>query len=237
MSRQTSVAPAADPAGKWLYRVGGLSALLIGAGYVIIIGLYLPVGAPPHGGDAWLRYLDGKTAIWWAILGLSVLTDVLFIPVALALFHALKDINRGAMQVATALVGLFVALDLAVLWPNYAALITLSGQYATATGDAQRAAAVAAATYASAVLASSLEAVYSIATLAVGILLIGFVMRASSFGKVTASVGIATGLFGIVAVAGPYLLKSLAVAVIIASVLTTVWVVLVGYQLYRLGRS
>jgi hypothetical protein len=220
-----------------LYRVGGLSALLIGAGYVIIIGLYLPVGAPPNGGDAWLRYLDGKTAVWWAILALSVLTDVLFIPVALALYHALKEINRGAMQVAAALVGLFVALDLAVTWPNHAALIALSGQYASATGDAQRAAAVAAATYASTAAASGLEAVYSIATLSVGILMIGFVMRTSVFGKVTAYVGIATGLFGIVAVAGPYLLKSLSLAVIIASVLTTLWVVLVGYRLYQLGRQ
>lgn len=36
------------------------------------------------GGEAWFKYLPGKTTVWWAILGLSVLTDFLFLPVALA---------------------------------------------------------------------------------------------------------------------------------------------------------
>ena len=43
--------------------------------YVGIFPLYASVGAPPDGGEAWLSYADGKTAAWWAILGLSVLTD------------------------------------------------------------------------------------------------------------------------------------------------------------------
>ena len=61
--------------------------------------------------------------MWWAILGLSVLTDLLLVPVALALYLALKGVDRDAMLVATAFIGLFVVLDLAVTWPNYASLI------------------------------------------------------------------------------------------------------------------
>jgi len=102
-------------------------------------------------------YFAGKTTVWWAILGLSVATDVLYIPVALSLYFALKDVNRNAMLVASAFVGLFVVLDLAVTWSNFASLIVLSGDYAAAANDAQRAAAVAAASYASAVLTSPLE--------------------------------------------------------------------------------
>jgi hypothetical protein len=83
----------------------------------------------------------------WAILALSVLTDLLFVPVGLSLYLALKDLNRNAMLVATAFVELFVALDLAVTWSNYASLITLAGRYASATNDAQRAAYAAAADY------------------------------------------------------------------------------------------
>ena len=237
MSTEKMSVSAVDPDGKWLYRVGGISALLLGIGYLITIPLYVRVGAPPSGGgEAWLTYLAGKTAGWWAILALSVLTDVLFIPVALALYLALKGVGRNVMLLATAFVGLFVVLDLAVTWPNYGALITLGGNYAAATDDVQRAAYVAAANYASAVLTSNLEAVYSIGVLSVGILLMGVVMLKAIFGRITAYLGVVTGILGIVAVAGPPFMSALRITAIIVSVLTTIWVLLVGYRLFRLGR-
>ena len=224
-----------DPAGNWLYRVGGISALLLGIGYIITIPLYASVGAPPSGGEAWLTYLAGKTTVWWAILGLSVLTDLLFIPAAFALYLALKGVNRSAMLLATAFLGLFVVLDLAVTWPNFASLITLSGNYAAAANDAQRATYVGAANYASAVLASHLEAVYAIGVPSLGILLIGLVMLKGIVGKSTAYIGVVTGILGIVAVGGPIIVSMLGVTVIITSILTTVWVLLVGIRLVRLG--
>jgi hypothetical protein len=236
MSAQKLMVHAVDPDGRWLYRVGGICALLLGIGYIITIPLYAYVGPPPSGGEAKLQYLAGKTTVWWAILGLSVLTDVLFIPIALSLYLALKGVNRDAMLVATAFVGLFVVLDLAVTWPSYTALITLSGNYAAATDDVHRAAYVAAANYASAVLASSLEAVYSILVLSLGILVISLVMLKGVFSKTTAYVGVVTGVLGIVSVAGPFFVGALSIAVIITSILTTVWVLLVGYRLYRLGQ-
>jgi hypothetical protein len=236
MSAQKMMVNTVDPDGKWLYRVGGISALVLGIAYIITIPLYAHVGAPPSGGEARLKYLALHTTVWWAILGLSVLTDFLFVPVALALYLALKGVNRNAMLVATAFVGLFIVLDLAVTWSNYASLITLSGHYAAATNDAQRAAYVAAANYASAVLASSLEAVYSIMVLSFGILMIGLVMLKGIFSKSTAYLGLVTGILGIVSVAGPFFVSTLSVTIIITSVLTTVWVLFVGYRLYRLGK-
>ena len=47
--------------------------------------------------------------------------------------------------------------------------------------------------------------------------------------------GVATGILGIISVAGPFLVSALGLAVILASVLTTVWAFLVGHRLYRLG--
>lgn len=236
MSAQKMMGNAVDPDGKWLYRVGGISALVLGLAYIITIPLYAHVGAPPSGGEAWLKYLAGKTTVWWAILGLSVLTDFLFVPVAFSLYLALKGVNRNAMLVATAFMGLFIALDLAVTWPNYASLITLSGHYAAATNDAQRAAYVAAANYASAVLPFSV-AVYSILVLSFGILMIGLVMLKGIFSKSTAYLGLVTGILGIVSVAGPFFVSTLSVTIIITSVLTIVWVLFVGYRLYRLGQQ
>ena len=136
----TAFALATNIEERWLYRVGGASALLLGLGYLAIFPLYAHVGAPPTAadGEVWLTYLADKTEIWWAILVLSVITDVLFLPVGLALCLALKRLNSGAMLVATALVGLFVALDLAVTWTHYASLLSLSASYVSATTGGQR---------------------------------------------------------------------------------------------------
>jgi hypothetical protein len=237
MSAQNMMVKAVDPDGKWLYRVGGISALAIGMGYIIIIGLYVPMGAPPNGAEARLAYLAVNTSLWWAILGLSVLTDFLFVPVALSLYLALKGIHRNAMLIATACMGLFVVLDLALTWTNYALLITLSGSYAAAANDAQRAVFVAAAYYPSAVLESSLLFVYNTLTLSVGILITGLVMLKGIFRKSTANLGLVTGLLGIVEVVGSFFTSALSITTIITSVLTTLWFLVVGYRLYRLAQQ
>src|SRR4030095_6299045 len=98
----------ADPDAKWLYRIGGISAIFLGIAYIIIIALYVPAGAPPSGAEARLMCLAGNTTLWWAILGLSVLTDFLFVPLAFALYCALKGVNKSVMLMGTAFVLLFV---------------------------------------------------------------------------------------------------------------------------------
>ena len=232
MSVEKLPLPSVDPDGKSLYRVGGISALAIGIAYIIIIPLFAHVGgAPSSGGEAWLKYLEGRTTVWWAILGLSVFTDFLFVPVALSLYLALERVNRNAMLVATAFVGLFVVLDMAVLWTNYASLLTLSALHTAATTDVQRASYVAAADYASAVLASHTEVFYSIVDLSLAILIIGFVMLKAKgiFNKTTAYLGLAAGIFGIVSIAGFF------VIIIINALLVTLWLLFVGYRLFKLG--
>jgi hypothetical protein len=215
---------------KWLHRAGVAAALAIAVAYIVIILLYARVGAPPVGGEAWLQYLVGKTTEWWAIVVISVLTNFLYVPVALSLYAALKQINRNAMLIAVAFVGLFVALELAVNWSSYAALIMLSGDYAAATNDGQRSVFVAAANYPSAVIASPLASVYAIGTLSFGFLLIGFVMLKSAFRKLTAYTAILTGVLGIAAVAG------IGMAVILNAVGATLWLFFVAHRLYRLAQ-
>ncbi|MEN6334297.1 MAG: hypothetical protein ABFE01_08545 [Phycisphaerales bacterium] len=220
-----------DPDGRWLYRVGGVCALVLGLAYLTIFPLFARVGAPPTGGEAWLRYLDGKTAVWWTILSLSILTDLLFVPVALSLYLALNRVNRSAMLLATAFVGLFVVLDLAVTWTNYASLLTLHGLYAGAADDAQRAAYVAAANYASAVLASPTEVLYAIVDLSAGIFIIGCVMLQGKrvFGRIAAYLALAAGLLGLASAAGFF------VTMVLNAVLVTLWVLWLGVRLCRLG--
>jgi hypothetical protein len=208
-----------------------LAKVGLGIGYIIIFPLYAYAGAPPNGGEAWFRYLPGKTTVWWTILGLSVFTDFLFVPVVFALYLALKGVNRNAMLLATAFVGLFVVLDLAVTWSHYASILTLYGNYSTATDDAHRAGYVAAANYASAMLTSPLEIVYAIVTLSSGILLTGFVMLRGAFNKITAYLGLATGALGIVSLTG------LGLTIIGNALFATAWLFFVGYRLYRLAQE
>jgi len=225
---------AVDPVGahqKQMYRIGAVAALLLGFGYIIIFPLYAQVGAPPNGGEAWFKYLPGKTTVWWAILALSVFTDFLYMPVAIALYLALKGANRSAMLLATALVGLFVVLDLAVTWSHYASILTLYRDYSTAADDAHRAGYVAAANYASAMLTSPLEIVYAIVTLSSGILLTGFVMLRGSFNKITAYLGLVTGILGIAALTG------LSMTIIGNAVFAMAWLFFVGYGLNRLAQE
>jgi len=216
---------------RW-YRVGGLAALVLGAGYVAIIPLYAHVGVPPvGGGEVWFRYLTGKTTFWWAILGLSVFTDFLFVPVALALYLALKGVNRNAMLLATAFVGLFVVLDLAITWSHYASILTLYEEYSKAADAASRAGYVAAANYASAILTCPLEVVYAIVTLSSGILVTGLVMLRGPFSKITACLCLATGLLGIASLTGlsPFIIGN--------ALFATVWLFFVGYRLCRLAQE
>jgi len=216
---------------KQLYRAGGLAAVVLGIGYLVTFPLYAHVGAPPSGGDAWFKYLPGKTTVWWTILWLSVLTDILYVPVAFALYLALKVVNRNAMLLATTLMVLFVVLDLAVTWSHYASILTLYRNYSAATNDAPRAAYVAAADYASAMLTSPLEIVYSIVTPSSGILVIGLLMLSGPFNKFTACLGVATGILGIASLTG------FGPAIIGNAVCATVWFFFVGFRLYRLAQG
>jgi len=211
---------------KWS-RPGGIAAILLGLGYVATFPLYFRVGAPPASGDAWFRYLPGKTDVWWVIVALSVFTDFLYIPVILALYSCLKRCAKNAMLLATTFVLAFVFLDLAVTWPHYASILTLYQNYAATNDAAGRAAAIAAADYGCAVLNSPLEIVYSIVTLSVAILVIGWAMLGTAFGRVTAVLGLITGVLGIAC------LSRLSFAILGNAIGATVWLFLVGFGLWR----
>lgn len=222
---------------KWWLRVGGISGIVIGISYIIITGVYSLGGALPEGVEARLAFIAGHTWQWWLITGLSVLTDFLFIPLAVALYLALRSVNWNAMLVGSGLVALFVILDLAVTWPNYAALIALSREYAAAGSDIQRAALAAPASYAATVLDSIVFTVYAILVPSLGILVTGIVMLKGAFNKVTAYSGVGSGVLGVIAVVGPFFVSSLGIFAVFSSVLTTVWVLLAGMRLYRLGAA
>jgi hypothetical protein len=88
-----------------------------------------------------------------------------------------------------------------------------------------------------AVLESNLLGVYIILIPAVGYLISGLVMLKGIFSKSTAYLGLVSGILGIISVVGSVFVSFLGVTIIIASFLTTVWVLLVGYKLFRLSKQ
>jgi Domain of unknown function (DUF4386) len=227
----------ADSNMKGLYRVGGISAIVLSISYIIITVLYVLGGALPGGGEEWLKHLAKHILEWRAITGFSVLTDFLFMFVLWSLYCVLKDVNKNATLAGIGFVGLFVVLDLAVTWPNYASLINLSSKYAAAINITERMTFVAAADYAFGVLSSRLFAVYAILVPALGTLIIGLVMLKGTFSKFTAYLGVVTGILGIISVVGPLFIAALGMTAIITSVFTTVWVLLVGFKLLKLSQQ
>ena len=224
-----------DPQWKGMYRLGAISSFALVLGYFVIIALYIPVFPFPDEGQAMLEYFNGKTSVWWAIIGISATTDFLYALIAFSLYQALKGIDRNTMVVATGFKWLFVILELAITWPNFAALILLSDGYAAATTDIQRAAYVASATY-STTMVNPIFGVYTILVPALGSLLIGLVMRKGLFNKATAYLGVVVGILGVVSVVGSIFVSALEPTIILTSLLTTLWFLLVGFRLYRLGQ-
>jgi len=222
---------------KSLYRAGSVSAFLIVVSYFILTALYIFIGALQGESEEWLKHLATYNAEWRIILWLSVLTDLLLIPVAFALYVLLQKMNKSVMIFSTALLLLFVILDLAVTWPNYTSLITLSNMYAYAVNNVHRATFITAATYPFTVLSSTLFAVYAILLPSIGILLTGFVMLSANFNKFAGYIGIVTGISGIVSVIGPVFVEALGIVAILTSVFTIIWLALVGYILFKFSSS
>jgi len=225
-----------DPDGKWPYRLGGIAALVLVVGYLLTFPVYGWVGdAPPTGVEEQLIYFAEHATGWWVILGLMVFTDLLMVPIFLALYQALKGINRNVMLLAIACTGLFIALDLAVTWIAYSVLISSGVNYAAATDAAQRAVFVAAAAYPSAILDSPMLGTCAILIPSLGVFLTGLVMLRGVFNKTTAYLAVVTGITGFIFM-GSYFVDAAAVFRYINAFLAMIWYLFVGVKLYKLGQ-
>lgn len=237
MVESRSQGSAADPEARSFFRVGAIATLIVVIGWFLTFPVYARVGIAPPGVEARLMHYGADPAGWWTILGLMVSTDLFYVVVWLALYEALKRYSRSLMMVAVASNLLFVILDLAVTWTNHAALFTLGSSYVTVATDAERALLTAAAGAPAAVLASPLAPIYAIGLPALGTLVAGLVMLKGGFSKVMAYLAIAVGITGVPAVVAPYIFGPSDPMHIINALLATVWFLLVGLRLFKLGRQ
>jgi hypothetical protein len=230
----TTSAETVDSSWKGLYTWGGISALLDGVLSFIGIALAFRLGALPSGGEAVLKFLAGQTTLVYTIYGIIILGDILGVLFLLALYLALKGVNKNAMLAATGFLGLGLVLDLGVTVISWIGLITLSQNYTAATSDAQRAAYVAVADYALAVIAVS-GPIFSLVISSIGALIVSLVMLRGVFNRATAYIGIAASIFGFIYGISVFV-PALTILFIIAVLLPGIWYLLLGSRLYRLGK-
>ncbi len=226
--------PMADSTWKGVYRTGGIC--LIAAGILILISTtfgYM-LGTPPGNNEAYLQSLATHSAVARLNYGSWVFIDVLLIIGTLGLYLALKGVNKNAMLVAAGLVGLFLILDLGITEFNSLTLITLTQSYASATSDAQRAAYLAAENWGLATI--PMASFFSWLGPSAGFFMVAIIMRKSSFGKFTASLGMISNGLGIIC--SLYFLQPIPIlSILLTPVLIVygVWHISAGRKLLKLG--
>lgn len=229
----------ADSGWKDLYRVGGTCALIIAVLLVCEIIIF-SIWPQPSTVIGYFTLFRGNWLVGLLDLDLlGMVGYVLFVPVILAFYVALRRVNEAFMAIATAL--FFVGISAYFATNTAFSLLSLSDQYAAATTEAERSMFLAAG---QAMLTTFNVGAFQVSYVIVSAawLMISVVMlRSRVFGRVAACSGILTGATAIGAVALEHtpvigdifvLLLSVYFAAIVFLV---IWVVLTGRKLYQLG--
>src|SRR2546421_2995166 len=225
-SREAVASP--DPSWRGLCRAGGISAALYVVLIIVPLVLLNTMPQPPlSGGTATLQYIASHKPVYIielvSFVGLSLPAMVVF----LALYGALKHLNKSyaALGVLVGIASEVIALGYNSSPPSLnGGLVYLSDHYVAATTAAQRAA--------FATAAESLIAV-SNAVNAAGILT-AISMLKGVFHKGVAYLGIVTGALGIVSEAFRDILGP---GYYVYGLLLPIWFLAVGWKLSRLGSS
>ncbi|HUT68789.1 MAG TPA: hypothetical protein VMW86_09635 [Dehalococcoidales bacterium] len=232
---------------KWLYRVGGVAALVIPLMYIItgvIVVRGYSAGPFPTSVAEWFAvfqddWLTGLFYLGFADIIITVASGLM----SLALYFALRRVNWTCMIIAIP----FVFVGIAVYLTSNTAftMLSLSSQYA-ASSVAQRAMFLAAG-QATIAITEGTGGLLGMALVWVASLMMSAVMlRSKIFSKVTAWVGIPAFLLLLASIPfggytnmtprGPVLTAIIYVLNYGGGLLSMVWYILVGLRLLKLGR-
>jgi hypothetical protein len=223
-----------DPSWRLLYRIGGVSAWIFVAMTVAAIALAIATPPPPTaGGTATLSYIAAHRTLYILYQQLWLVPGFFAMGTYLALYPALKHLDRSLAVLGAVVGGSAWGLSLAIptTTTGAPALVYLSDQF-MATADPARRAAFA--TAAETLIAQNRTTVVVGPLMAVGMLIVSIVMLKGVFPKAVAYLGVATGVLGISAEALRMVFEGFYV---IYGVLLPIWMGAVGWNLYRLGRS
>ncbi len=239
LASQTTGPGTADCRWKGLYKIGGVAALII-AGLLACEIVVFSVWPQP---TTVLGYFTLFRSNW--LVGLldldllGIVAYILFVPVILALYVALRQWNEAIMAIATAL--FFVGISAFFATNTAFSMFSLSGQYAAATTDVERSMFLAAG---QAMFTSFNIGAFQVSYVIVSgawLMISAVMLRTGVFGRVAAHSGVLAGATALGAVALEHTpvigsLFALLVAVYFAAIVFLgIWVVLTGRRLYQLG--
>jgi hypothetical protein len=225
------VGPADAQTWQRLYRLGGIAGLLALALYAVAVVLAFSTPAlPATGGAALLEYVAANRTLYVIKQVLWLTPSLLATLVFLALYVALKDLDRSVAAIG-GLIGI-AGWAISCAWPTTGeggpVLVYLSDRYLLAS-EAQRGAFVAAAEAFSALdnLPSALGVLQT-----TGVLILSLVMLKGVFPRSLAYLGLVTGGVGVIS---ELLRPVLGIGYVLYGVLIVIWFGVVGWRLYRLG--
>jgi len=224
-----------DPSWKSLYRVGGISAILY-----IVLALVVPTisvltmgyfeSTEEYGGLEFLRFIAANR-FWWLSLQTLVLgTSILMIMAFVALFVALKHIDKVSATLG-AVISVITQILFIAYYPVLLGTIYLSDKFVTASAEQQ----IMLGTAAESLMAinNAFNPLYE-PLMGVGILFFSIVMLKGVFHKSVGYLGIVTCIACFIAVA---LWPVLNVNYFWWWSLFVVWFTAVGWKLYQLGKE
>ena len=234
-----------DRAWRLLYVVGGAAALIavvifrrhFGAELTLLMDMGIISMEPPSSAFDWFALLQDNRLLGLLLLDLFDIVNYLLVGlVLLALYGALRQVNKVAMTVAMAsdLVGVAVYLA-----SNQAfAMLALSDQYAAASTGAMQTTFLAA--------GEALLAIHNPGGIQLGLLLVALagliasvaMLRSHVFGKTTAILGVVANSLVLTYFVALPVVPAVAFLFPAASApFRLVWYILIAWRLFQLGRG
>jgi hypothetical protein len=231
-----------DHSWNWIYKIGGICFIIIGAWYGFANYWAYIVGIPGSGfatppvatNQQYFNVLAAFPSASTFFYAMYSLVAFLCVPALIALYLALKGINKNVMIIATGIVAVWIIIEITVTEFNSLVLISLIQNYNNTTDVAQKAAYLAAANYD--LTAIPISTFYSYAVGSIGFLLASIVMWRSSFRKIIAIIGIVCNTLGIIT-AFVLFMPALAILILPTLNLYGLWNVLIGIKFFLLGRK
>jgi hypothetical protein len=229
----------ADSRWQGLHKVGGLAALVIALLLVGEIVVYTALPRPASAMEHFALFHDSWLFGLLTMDLLGMISYLLFVPVILALYMALRAASASLALVAT----VFFFVGIADFFATNTAfpVLSLSRQYAAATTEAERALFLAAGQTMFTLFNENAFLVSYVIVSAAWTMIACLMLRSRVFARTTALAGMLAGATGIIAVVLEHIssgLLAIAIAFYFAAVVfLLVWVILVGRRLYRLGTT
>jgi len=231
---------------KGMFRIGGYSALIITAFFLIDMIVLVAFAPYPETAGGWFDLLHNNRIVGLLSLDIFVLAGFpLCYPMFLALYGALKPVNK--IPVALATVFAFAGLAIVISTDKTYAMLSLSDQFAAARTDAHKSLLLAAGETILATGAGTGPNMAGFFLEGAALAISFFMLRSGLFGKFTSYMGIiGHGLdftrivinLVFVPLTGLALLSTIGIILLaIGGTLQLIWYALTGRRLLQLGRS